>query len=1628
MKRPLGLLSISWCGLSCLFTSLKLCFFFSALRNGLTANAQTTSSGILPLPLIPQSSRLDSIPTDVMEWFDFSDEPAPITPFDNLSQTVIMEVGGVDSEFSFAFTPEDGKNFSDYYVEVECSNHDVLISQDVTLGPPVLMQGGRTNYTVDVAFEKDVGKVDVSIYFRRQDRTEYASITLQYIVCGISFYYYHAETGKTQHLKANELLISSFHELVRNPFLSFYCFIQFPDGSSSETPTSTDSIPSPLTEIDVSVEGDQLISGHNFETCLTGHSQQLSNGTIVLDNSCSFGFTSLKHKQPLLFNIRLLKYRTGQIKFNFRWHGFLREEVLNEIYETTLTVRVAGSVPVSITAMDPPGPFRKTGGQLIECVVINSSPDQTFYLTIGNHSLAVNSRRILPGGSNILSFITPAGEGANVPWDLSYAPEGTFEQISCLWSGESQRFVFNYLTQDIKITSLSPSHGPIEGGTVVTCKGYFGNFNLSSGSSDVIILGTYTLESEQIVSVTSTTLVFNVPSMQVTQSAQYEIECFIIVHGIRSNVMLFRYESLSSVHIEITGGSFEEENNVFMVPVCKSENTGSENQAVTLFANVNHGASLVHLQFQWHIAVVSTKTEVFTAAGTSELQSVTISMSKLSVHETYEVVVTASDLRFKTQEKSSIQIAPTTLKRIGVGLSLDHLRTISLPPVDARITASVTDLSTCHGTNKSLSYEWTFMSSITTMTPDSDSVETSIPSPRRLGREFIVPRTKLSYGKHIIKVRVYYADDPSVFGTATTLLSVNPAPLQPVIGSGEAFIQVSAAEDLVMRGSKSHDPDMISSEVTEDLSYLWECELSTVGGRKFASVTKCPNIFLPHPDKEHFTISSKVLSSFQITNQTTYLRYFLAVRKKYKHVGIRTSPRQKQVVEIVRTSKIFAERGPITVAGYDGRPLPHGSIPYYDGVIIDIRGNPGNSWRFRLLEPAVNSSTLLHNPNNLLALPGFYEANSFLAKRHSLGIRRGVLQPSTDYKFEIQFESRNAERTTSVELVLRTMRRAMVTFLPMTRTRGTAETIFSAIASPSFQHHDFKFYFIMKLENGTELCIDGCSGQRRVFFRIPITGNHSVRCRMVDARGKLIIHEATDVQHIVISEQMNHTNSLSMFATALNESYFLGDHSAFAMESMKLANFATHVRSNNTELSEMAADLFAITVERLSKLYKKSQPSTALAKDYTEITKLFTSVPVGSELLSNINAFYDLCKMLYFAVHNTPKEERFDMVHVLRSALGQLAAHARQIHQDGSSRRRLVVSRAVRASDVNEELLALNEQVVPLMLQVMGRSEPCGHSSVANVPNVGVVHVFVGCNREQASKIRGKYAQLEWCDDVYDQNRGGKVMFALGELDDYIRESNVLSLRRGIDRSEKDKDKAAVVETKNMPSQGYVITKAKVLDGAGGGEPADGIDGKCFLVVQKARASSIVLGPDVECSSVGAIEYRNMKGLNDEMHHDAYQEQLLDSTAMVSRDNRESNRKEIWVGAGLHRVDGKTFGLKRFSCRDLRPFIVGEIHGRWIAPVVVMTALVLVVLLSILGVYKIVGGRPVWIDGDEGPYIERDVHGRDTGVFEATRLDADDKGDGNGGNDDEVLFENATPRLVAGKVNDGRPVRSLFAD
>lgn len=1508
-----------------------------------------------------------------------------------------------DASLSFALIPAVGFNLSSYTPSLRSTNDAVLGPADIGLAPPTISSIvnvrdtedstpiDAANYTAILEFGHSVGSTEVIVDILYNDPSfsfssasnhtvsksvKVFTVTFQFIVCGLSFYYPSAN-GTQVLLSEGTLELPSFRTVLEKSTLDFRAVVQLPPGLSPSL--------AEFSALRASVRGDHLLPDGASAGCLHDSARLGTNmSSVILPEDCSFGFTPFSPPTPLLFAVRLEKQRTGSITFSFVWPGFGKStssSLSSELYETTLTIIVPGEADVSVIDIFPEGPFRQSGGDLLSCTVVNARQDDVFAFKLDSSIIKPMAVRNSSDNGFTVTFFTPSGEGADVPWDLVVHRENNKPPYSCPWRGSGSRFVFNYNARDVKIASIDPAFGPEAGGILITCIGFFADFD---ASRDVIRLDSYSLSKDRVVSANSTAVVFKLPPLDIVNPPRRDVDCVIIVAGVQTNTVKFSYEALSAVSVVISGGSAVS-SSLFHVPVCPRFATSPDkSSAVVATAKLNAGANIQRLSFQWTVVHTVTKRQVLTISGGAEFQTLSIPIETLTVNVTYDVSIVVKDVRFGSRVSSKVRLQPIFKTAFGVSLIPSHdERSIQVPNIDARLTAAIVPHGDCLSDSgaPSMSFEWTFGGVTTILSYASIDVDTNKASPRRLGREFIIPRNRLTYGRHRVDVTALVTDMDLARSSAFAWMDVIPAPLRAVIGSGESRISVSVASNFEVSGGSSYDPDEPARDA-DGLSFSWECEFSAQRESSFAQVADCPvEVFPPGVESQQsFSLSSSSMRSLRTLGDSIFVRYSLIVLKDFTEGGVsrtRASARVSQVVEFVESEDALAERATVSITTLDGYKVDPFNTPYYEDIIIAPEGSPGTSWHFSLQRPTEESLSFLADADNLLQFPGMYDAQSIITSTGVLGIRAGAMKPGTEYVFRLEYESVNTKATSAAEVSIHTMTQPSVSLASVSPKSGSTDTVFMAAASSSPSDQNFKFLFYVRASGDSEVCVDGCSGARQVQFRLPVGGQYQLRVALVDARGKLVLAREEKKTTIVVSRREAGSTGVELVSTYLAEALSAeaaGDHAAFILACLAMADAVRTTSEPSIAAWEVMASAVNDAILRLTLLYNKTQPNTECSRDYMTVAAAFAGLEIGNSSVIDTEGMLSLCAMAAFAVRNTPMSERLDVLENLNVTLNAVASAARVIATGGSTRGRLVAE----ANGVNSVLLEVSEIAVPTWVEARKRGSACG--SVWDEKVGSLVHVRGGtfCSAEQGQKVTGEHSALTWCKELFGENGiEHRISAVLGEFfDDYIADSGILGLRRQMTNTAtkggKSRDgKDISVDTSGMPSHGKAIVRAMVLGGAE--NVLD--DGKCVSIRQTVPPTREVFKDwdgIVLCPRVVGVSYVDRKQLNKTAGKDSYREKMLPETVNV--ESNDVNENELL--SLLEQKDG-VYGVKYGGCIHRKAAVIGVIVGAWFVWVVLTLVIVAMMSGIVSGVWWVTRTTVIDVLPSDENFIDRDIYGRE---------------------------------------------------
>ncbi|PXF40881.1 Plexin-D1 [Gracilariopsis chorda] len=209
------------------------------------------------------------------------------------------------------------------------------------------------------------------------------------------------------------------------------------------------------------------------------------------------------------------------------------------------------------------------------------------------------------------------------------APGAPFEQTVTVEVGGtvSNGVTFSY-DPTVKLESMTPSQGPVEGGTLVTLEGQFINFDASAQNSGVFF-GSTKITTSLIQAFNSTSITFVTPPRDtVGDSSLYQFDVTVQLDGVRSNALQFNYDS--PVTIEAIS------------PSSGPEEGGTVVTLTGLFNNFDFSSSSIV------IGATSVDDSDVTLVNSSTLQFVTPPLSEVGLSFSQPVVVIVESLTSNT--------------------------------------------------------------------------------------------------------------------------------------------------------------------------------------------------------------------------------------------------------------------------------------------------------------------------------------------------------------------------------------------------------------------------------------------------------------------------------------------------------------------------------------------------------------------------------------------------------------------------------------------------------------------------------------------------------------------------------------------------------------------------------------------------------------------------------------------------------------------------------------------------------------------------------------------------------------------------------------------------------------------
>ncbi|GAB0496685.1 hypothetical protein MMPV_007999 [Pyropia vietnamensis] len=1154
------------------------------------------------------------------------------------------------------------------------------------------------------------------------------------------------------------------------PQVSLIGFIQYVNGSNSTVTSSGGSGQLvPLSDIDFSFgrqpTGSGVVPGgpaspvaHDASGCAIDGGTW--NGSAVqLAPGCGIGFAD---NDGVHLGITLQPYRPGPVQLVFKWPELTDGTELDDIqFETFIDVEVTGTPPPAVVAISPSSALAPEGDEDVTLTVLNTQPNMTFNVLVGGEfefpqSQDAGSYVDRGDGLQTVTVVSAPGEGNNLNWTVTVtitpAPDttgvpGTPVVVNAV-DVTRPPFLFNYLNANVTLNGISPNSGPEEGGTIVTLTGDFPDFD-KDGTGE-ILFNNRPIGAEYIISGNANTIVFRVPPrVEVGEGFTYSVS--VEVGKYQSAGLLFTFiQAQPSLSILVTGGSFDSSNGRYNIGRCNN----------ALFrAILDAGTFSQTPTFSWRL-LDTTQTDadgnsvdvlpaVVAASSTSELGPVVNVSSQTLVipweswpaqNRVYRLVVTVTT-RFGVTEVTSILVRQGTADLIGVTLVDPVPRSLVLPDLPLQVEAKI-GTPTCLGLteiDEEITYDWTWQGALYSFTYQSTAATKNNTTPTLLGREFNVPQANLTYGTFRISLVAYFTANQTVRGSDSALVRIVPAPLLSRINNGEEGRTISAASALELTGANSYDPDMTFAEGVSGtgagIQYTWSCVTAQsasgfVGPRNTS--TPCPAELLPAgTTAESFSVSADALSSVRRSTDQ-YILYGLVVRKASVSTLLNGTDVviQRQSAQSVVTYRLipdsslrFEPLSAIDITSNRSDVVVTRRINYFEDVIIRPQAvDEATRWTYQLLEPDENARQFLTLPSTRIPFAGYWGNNpNDLFTREPLGLRAGALLPNTDYVLAIIYNTPGFEQNTAL-VRLRTTEAPQVRFPPLVQTQGTDQSIFYASAGASYESAEFKFYFIATDSDGTDFCLDGCSGLPFVQFQLKTSGEYTVRVEMYDAEGRSLLAMAMNEDPIVVNSSVELGANLTVFTEAIERSFKTGDHAGYEMLGVDLAK---HILLSGGTNQTIDSEILANYTAGLERVAGNAVPNTVQSANYINTASFLARLTPDTGVVYDEQTLYKLVNITRHAILRTPDSQVLRVIETL-TAFYNTTPELVLYHQAGGTTRRRLLQEPEGTDRVHGIWIDMYKWLEDSVILGGLKTTSCGYVATFSTANVNGTGTFAG--------------------------------------------------------------------------------------------------------------------------------------------------------------------------------------------------------------------------------------------------------------------------------------------------------------
>ncbi|KAI0567571.1 PKD/REJ-like protein [Gracilaria domingensis] len=1605
------------------------------LANGIPTGSQNS---FLTLQRSPPDSLVDFL--RVRQALPFGTASIGFVPPDFGRRDVLMINGTGDDSFTLSFVMERGSNVSDYEFKFLSNDTEILIpAEDHTASQ--IVSDTYVNITSLLDFRRFPGLVQLTVEARKSDGALVDSVEVHFLAAGMVLYLEESRTIVSG--DGRSFNIEDFSQVYDKRIWDLGAFTQFLNGSNSnELSAGNDGI-SPyfsLEDIEPTLSDFEGQILWDSSTCSISGGQW-NGSSLSLSQGCGMGFAwGLRNESSYdghHFGFAFEENRAGNFTVAFRWPKFTEgSELDDELYMTYVDVLISGTPPAIVRRVEPGNPYSRDGGEELYVEMINSGDLDITSFNLNDVSFPIipGSRQFITGPEDFYEtarFLTRPGTGKRLPWTITATRllENSSRTEPAAVIDESG-FLFSYDDEEVLIISLSPDTFPETGAVEAVLSGNFSAFDPASAPNHKIIIGNYVVGSADIVSVTPTQIRLIIPPRAVVGSAWRYGVVVQVASSYSNRVFLSYYPLTMEISGHVYGASKDFETEDYLISTC-----GTTTFVIDVMNRPDYEVLIA-----WELVDPSGEPVQLSNNGTlleTDTHTLELPNSLVLDDGLYNLTATASEGEQSTSHTFHFRKSSSLI--IGVEIVRPENRTIASPPVNLRIVAKI-DIPPCVTDPKSLKYHWFYEDKLETIAkakidgvanPDifnaslapqfqsyvfsyENDTGTSAENitPTKLGRELIVPINELQYGLQRVRLvvstpnasvfeRSSTTQNASILGRASTAFYIQEPQLIAWIGDGEESKEVSDSEDLSMSGTRSYDPDILSTDASSlGLTYEWSCSYSLHSNK--SQMTACGSELLPFTNRSSFNISKTVLQAKRNLSHDDFegqvhLEYSLTVRKGSRQGTV------VQLISVVNSEGLMlARHGEVEVTSSRGA-VDHNAVEFWEDIVLRPLAPAGTQWRFRLEEPVWERSTFIAGNNRLIVGPGYYTSTGSSDPGYQslpLGILAGKLSPHTIYKFSISFLEAGM-MSNEVLVSFTTVEVPNLIFPPMVMNNGSTETVFTAHASASFQSNSsftYQFYLISLDTSMREYCLDGCTGANCARFKVHRPGEYTLQCRLMAANGRTILAVQNNTRNLYISAR-SVEEDLAFYDNQTEKDYLWGDDGAVNERGFFVSHILHEQEAEVVALSEESARASDTCTKHVKKwanmsstILRNELPNTPNTRNYVNIASNYARL----RCTEDEETLYILLNMVDLSLARTPREEflstvastegegipmtalETDLIRFynfsMTRALSGLAS--------GSSRARLVAH----SGEVSNIVLDLSELWVKHVTTSSTNGRLCGWDATftSDTPDGesdrvlapssqryplgrSTIRVAVRCNPEQGKSLSTPFASFEWCDAIYDITQNERVLVTMAEMFDYPYLSGV----QGRNRSETTRVVLVGISEEGDAHQ-LVSAVSDSQVAARTGESGSN-DQTCYKIGMTMSSDSVAR-TDL-CSENVPYRMWPRKELGDplEAPFDKAAYQRRTSGIVATPETRNESRFVVAKSNSLG-----LYGAYKSACQDSSQSLHGSITrvSGMLIGVLLIALLVIFLTYSLVVLLVSVAARSNAFDGEAELYVDRDVYGR----------------------------------------------------